>query len=123
MQSGGRERRTREKDFGLQSDQLFGEAFGSFSIGGGEAIVYLDVFPLRPSKLFEALPKRGNACLKLRIALRPANQCTDPPHALDRLSARQQGPRSCRTTNNTEKFPSPHIRPLATASYRLKQAH
>jgi hypothetical protein len=87
VQSCGRECRTRENDFGLQSDQFFRKAFSPLSASGSEAIVYPDVFPLRPSELFEVLPKCHNACLKLRIGLRAADQRADPPHPLGFLRA------------------------------------
>ena len=75
-----------------------------------------------PAQLLQALQERRDAgCVPDRP--RPCHEHADAPHPLGLLRARRERPRCRRATENTEKFPPPHVRPLAqeTASYRLKR--
>ena len=51
------------------------------------------------------------------------HQHADAPHPLGLLRARRERPCSCRTTQNTEKFPPPHVRPSGSGDgiVRLKR--
>ena len=57
--------------------------------------------------------ERREAGLKFRIVRGSGQEHADAPHALGLLRARGKRPRRRRTTQNAEKFPSPHVRPQA----------
>ena len=84
-------------------------------IGRGPADVDPDVAADGPAQLRQPLKERPDAGLKFRIIRGYGQQHADAPHALGLLRARHERPRGRRATNNTEKFPSPHARPLRSS--------
>ena len=79
--------------------------------------------PMVQPNCCQPLQERRDAGLIFRIVRGCGQEHADAPHPLGLLRARRERPRRRRTTQNTEKFPPPHVRPQAqeTASYRLKR--
>jgi hypothetical protein len=75
------------------------------------AIVDADVLPDGPPQLLQALRERCQAGFSLCIVRFERGEHADPAHPRWLLCVRCERPRRRRTTQNTEKFPPPHVRP------------
>jgi hypothetical protein len=70
-----------------------------------------------PAQLLQDLLERCDAGVTFWIVRGRVHEHTDPPHLLGLLRARGERPRR-RTTENTEKRPSPHVRPCIWTRHR-----
>ena len=80
-------------------------------IARGPAGVDPHVAAVGPAQLLQPLQERRDAGLRFRIVRGRGHEHADAPHPLGLLRARRERPRSRRATENTEKFPPPHVRP------------
>jgi hypothetical protein len=91
-------------------------------IGATPAIVNPRVAAISPPQFFKRLPEDSYIGSRLWVGFGEGAQYANPSGRY--LPARRHWPRRRRATQNTKKFPPPHVRTQAQgpALYRLKRA-